>query len=459
MKIAILNGSPKGNTSVTMQYVLFMQKKFPHLNLTIHHVAQRINKIVKDEHYFQLLLGDIRASDAVIWAFPVYFLLVPSQYKRFIELVFERREEAYFMDKYAVSLSTSIHVFDHTAHNYIHAVCDDLNMRYVGDYSAKMYDLLRKKERQRFLLFTENFQADVKRCAPSVKVYPPLKRSAFTYVSGEAPPSIDTGEKRMLIITDTGSDDTNLAGMISALKKQYLQDVEVINLHNIDISGGCLGCISCGYNNNCVYFGNDGYRDFYEEKVKTADAIVMAGSMKDRYLSSRWKMFFDRSFYNNHKPVLKDKQVGFLISGPLSQNYNLRQVLAGYLENMGANLVGFVTDEPEDSAFIDAHIHDFAQRLSHLAIQNYLKPLTFLGVGGKKILQDEIWGSLRFVFLADHRYYKKHGFYRFPQKDYHTRIRNVFMTLLMSIPAIRKNIQKRINDEAIKPLQYVVKNK
>jgi hypothetical protein len=33
------------------------------------------------------------------------------------------------------------------------------------------------------------------------------------------------------------------------------------------------------------------------------------------------------------------------------------------------------------------------------------------------------------------------------------------MTLLMSNPAIRKNIQKRINDEAIKPLQYVVKNK
>ena len=459
MKIAILNGSPKGNTSVTMQYVLFMQKKFPHLNLTIHHVAQRINKIVKDEHYFLQLLGDIRASDVVIWAFPVYFLLVSSQYKRFIELVFERHEEAYFMDKYAVSLSTSVHFFDHTAHNYIHAVCDDLNMRYIGDYSAKMYDLLRKKERRRFLLFTENFQTDAKRCTPSVKVYPPLKRTAFTYFPGEARPSIDTGEKRMLIITDTGSDDTNLAGMISALKKQYLQDVEVINLHNIDISGGCLGCISCGYDNNCVYLGNDGYRDFYEEKLKTADAIVMAGSMKDRYLSSRWKMFFDRSFYNNHKPVLKDKQVGFLISGPLFQNHNLRQILAAYLENMGANLVGFVTDEPEDSAIIDAHIHDFAQRLSHLAVQNYLKPLTFLGVGGTKILRDEIWGSLRFVFLADHRYYKKHGSYSFPQKDYKTRIRNVFMTLLMSIPTIRKNIQKRLKDEMIKPLQYVVNNK
>ena len=28
MKIIVLNGSPKGNISATMQYVLFIQKKF-----------------------------------------------------------------------------------------------------------------------------------------------------------------------------------------------------------------------------------------------------------------------------------------------------------------------------------------------------------------------------------------------------------------------------------------------
>jgi len=29
MKIAVLNGSPKGQISVTMQYVRFLQQKFP----------------------------------------------------------------------------------------------------------------------------------------------------------------------------------------------------------------------------------------------------------------------------------------------------------------------------------------------------------------------------------------------------------------------------------------------
>jgi len=30
MKITVLNGSPKGDLSVTLQYVNFIQKKFPH---------------------------------------------------------------------------------------------------------------------------------------------------------------------------------------------------------------------------------------------------------------------------------------------------------------------------------------------------------------------------------------------------------------------------------------------
>ena len=32
--------------------------------------------------------------------------------------------------------------------------------------------------------------------------------------------------------------------------------------------------------------------------------------------------------------------------------------------------------------------------------------MTFLGKGGKKILRDEIWAGMRFVFPLDHQYYK-----------------------------------------------------
>ena len=130
MKIIVLNGSPKGQMSVTMQSVHFIRKKFPRHELKIFDISQRIKKIEKDETAFQEIAEEVRSSDGILWAFPVYVMLVPSQYKRFIELISEKGAEDAFKNKYAAVLTTSIHYFDHTAHNYMNAVCDDLDMKY-----------------------------------------------------------------------------------------------------------------------------------------------------------------------------------------------------------------------------------------------------------------------------------------------------------------------------------------
>ena len=45
MNITVLNGSPKGNTSVTLQYVHFIQKKFPQHELKVHNISERIKSI------------------------------------------------------------------------------------------------------------------------------------------------------------------------------------------------------------------------------------------------------------------------------------------------------------------------------------------------------------------------------------------------------------------------------
>src|SRR4030043_198223 len=147
MKIIVLNGSPKGDLSVTLQYVHFVQKKFPQHELKIVNIASHIKKIEKDEKAFQEIIDEVRSSEGVLWAFPLYYLLVPSQYKRFIELIYERDAQAVFAGKYTATFSTSIHFFDHTAHHYLHAICDELNMRYVGFHSAHMKDLLSRKKR------------------------------------------------------------------------------------------------------------------------------------------------------------------------------------------------------------------------------------------------------------------------------------------------------------------------
>jgi len=465
MKIAVLNGSPKGDVSVTMQYVKYLQKKFPGHEFIFHNTAQQIRKLEKDEKAFRAVMDDIAAADAVLWAFPLYYCLVCSQYKRFIELIFERGAQACFRDKYAAGLSTSIHFFDHTAHNYIHAICDDLDMRYTGFYSAAMYDLLKKEERQRLADFFQDLQAVVERQAPTMKCFPPLEHKAFRYVPGTpvaAGGLADLQGKKVLIITDEkpqNPGDENLRSMVRFFGSCFLNGAETINLNEIDIRGGCLGCIKCGYNNECAWLGKDGFNEFFESKVKNADALIVAGSIRDRYFSSRWKMFFDRSFYNTHKPVFEDKQFGYIVSGPFSQIPNLREIMAATAEQMNANLVGIVTDEPADSGAIDGLLQEMARRVCELTLLGYIGPKTFLGVGARKLFRDEIWGPLRFAFRADHIYYKQHGWYDFPQKDYQAQMRSFVMGTMMKIPPIRKDIQKRWTQEMIKPLRSVVEKK
>jgi hypothetical protein len=165
-------------------------------------------------------------------------------------------------------------------------------------------------------------------------------------------------------------------------------------------------------------------------------------------------MFFDRSFFNTHTPSLAGKQIGCIISGPLSQIPNLRQILEAYTELQRANLVDIVTDEYEDSAVIDGLLQKLATGLVWFAERSYIKPRTFLGVGGMKIFRDDVWGRLRFPFRADHQFYKKHGIYDFPQKDYKGWIVSQILLLLTKIPTIRKEIyHKKMKEEMIKPLQ------
>ncbi len=459
MKIAVLSGSPKGEDSVTLQYVRYLQKVHPEHEFQVFHAAQQIRKLERDPGAFAAIMESVAASQAVIWSFPLYYCLVCSQYKRFIELIFARGREDAFRDKYALSLSTSVHFFDHTAHNYIQGICDDLRMKYFGRYSAEMYDLVRSRERARFLVCGDNFLQTAASGAPAATQFPPLRSGDFIYRPAAPYPDLTSGGKKMLILVDEIQSESNLWQMVQTFAGNFAHPVETVALTGVDIKGGCLGCCRCGLDNTCRYQGKDGYIDFYNEKVKGADIIVFAGEIRDRYLSSRWKQFFDRSFFNTHTPTLTGKQIAFLISGPLGQLLNLTEILSAYAQFQQANLAGIVTDEGGDSAHLDALLRELARRTVRLAGQGYTQPPDYLGVGGMKIFRDEVWGGLRFVFQADHRYYKKHGYYDFPQKDFKTRRLNFLMVFMTKIPAFRRKFLKVLEKEMVKPLKRVVAEK
>ena len=63
MKITVLNGSPKGDLSVTLQYLKYVQKKYPELELNVHHISQKIKSIEKKEAAFNKIIDDVRSAD------------------------------------------------------------------------------------------------------------------------------------------------------------------------------------------------------------------------------------------------------------------------------------------------------------------------------------------------------------------------------------------------------------
>ncbi|MFH1135018.1 MAG: NAD(P)H-dependent oxidoreductase [Pseudomonadota bacterium] len=451
MNIVVLNGSPKGGNSVTMQSVRFLQNRFPDHEFTILNVSERIGKLERDGDEFQEVVNRVWAAQGVLWAFPLYVLLVPAQYKRFIELITEKRVGDVFKDKYAAALTTSIHFFDHTAHWYIRAVSEDLDMKWLGSYSADMYDLAIKQEQERLAKFARQFLDDIEARVPTAKANMAPVHLPPRYSPAKAERQVDQGDKKVVVLTDLEKDWKNLAGMITRFMGSFSRRPELIHLDSLKMKGGCLGRLRCSLDNACQYHDPDRYREVFEKSLKTADILILAGNVKDRYLSSQWKMFFDRAFYNNHVPVFSGRQVGFLISGPLTQLPELRQILESYFQIQGANIVGLVSDECGDGAELDALVSDLAHRAVRLAEMEYVAPPTFPVVGGKKIFRDEVWGRLRFVFQADHEYYRKNGLYDFPHKDFKTRARSTIFMLLTKIPAFRREFQRRIVTEMIKP--------
>jgi len=450
MKIAVLNGSPKGRISVTMQYVHFLELKFPDTEFQLFDVAQKIKKLEEDEGAFQETIRDISAADAVLWAFPLYFFLVSSQYKRFIELIFERGAASAFHSKPAAVLTTSIHFFDHTAHNYLSAICDDLGMKLVGSYSAEMNDLHRSSERKRLRMFGQLFIDAVHNGIPTIKGNKPLTVPVTVYAPARPTP-VATNGKKVLIVVDDLDEDSNLHRMVENLQMTFSPRAELVQLKEVDIKGGCLGCLQCGLDNVCIYQGKDEFIDFFNRQVKAADILFIAGSIRDRFLSSLWKCFFDRSFFNGHIPVLESRQIGFVISGPLGQVQNLREILAGYVGMQHANLVGFVSDDIGSSAEIDAALQGIAVYAVRCERLGYVQPPTFYQVGGGKIFRDAIWSRLRFVFQADHKYFKERGFYDFPRRGFRWWMTSGSLIVLTKIPFLRREFIKRVKEEMIKP--------
>ena len=143
MNILIVNGSPKGKYSITLQTVEYWKRIFPKESFTVLHAGQTIRSLEKD---FTKARDMLNVADAIIFSYPVYTFVAPCQLHRFIELL--KADGVDISGKFATQITTSKHFYDITAHRYIEDNCRDLGLKFVKGLSADMDDLLTDKGRE-----------------------------------------------------------------------------------------------------------------------------------------------------------------------------------------------------------------------------------------------------------------------------------------------------------------------
>ena len=147
----------------------------------MYHISHKIKKPENNIDFFYHIIEKIKNSDLIIWSFGLWVLAVPAQFMRFVELIKERKVENTFNDKFTAVISTSIHFYDHTAHNYMRAVCEDMNMQYIEGISFDMLDLMKTGKRKDLITFYENIYRTVKEKKIQTRTFTPLKFYDFDY--------------------------------------------------------------------------------------------------------------------------------------------------------------------------------------------------------------------------------------------------------------------------------------
>lgn len=444
MKIAVINGSPKGKYSITLQHVNYLERKYPGHEFCVLHAGQKIKALEKDFSNAKELL---ESSDAVLFSYPVYTFLAPSQLHRFVELAKENGVN--LKDKYATQISTSKHFYDITAHKYIEENSLDMGMRYIRGLSADMEDLLSEKGREEVEKFFDRFLWAVKE-----EVYTSASAKVSDYIPVPAKPAPQQAEQKtdkdVIILTDETNPESNLSSMIDRFRAVFGYKTRVVNISEYPLAGGCLGCFRCAVSEKCVY--KDNFDTFLREKIQTADAIVYAFKISDHSMGSRFKMYDDRNFCNGHRTVTVGMPVGYLISGNYSEENNVSTVIEARSETGGNFLAGVATDEYDT----DKQIDTLAKSLAFALETKHTAPANFWGVGGMKIFRDLIY-QMRGMMKADHKFYKKQGIYDFPQKNKGKAMLMYAVGALLSSEKILSKMGNKMNEGMLMPYEQLFK--
>jgi hypothetical protein len=144
--------------------------------------------------------------------------------------------------------------------------------------------------------------------------------------------------------------------------------------------------------------------------------------------------------------------VGYLVSGDLSKEFNLQTIIEARAQ-VGTNfLAGVATDEYDP----DGEIDRLAVTLTYALEHKYVPPQNFYGIGGMKIFRDLIW-LMQGMMRADHKFYKAHGQYDFPQKKRGMMLKMYLVGSLLANEKIKAKMGNKMNEGMLMPYEKLFK--
>ena len=442
MNILVLNGSPKGKYSITLQTVNYLEVLYPAHRFEVLNVGQKIKSLEKD---FSVAAQAIEAADLLLFSYPVYTFIAPCQLHRFMELL--KASGTDVSGKWATQLTTSKHFYDITAHRYIQDNCGDLGLKYIPGLSADMDDLLNEKGQADARAFFDYVCWCMAHgiCEPAAAPMPAPAHIPVIVPETAAEPT----DGDVVIITDCAPEEAQLQSMIDRFRAVLPKKTRIVNVREYPFNGGCLGCFKCAVSGKCVH--KDGFDDYLRNQIQTADSIVYAFTVKDHSMGARFKMYDDRNFCNGHRTVTIGMPVGYLISGNYTLEQNL-QTIVNARAQVGSNfLAGIATDEVDPNGQIDV----LAQKICYALEHKYVPPQNFYGIGGMKVFRDLIW-LMQGMMKADHKFYKSHGQYDFPQKQWPTMLKMYAVGALISNPKLVSKMGNAMNEGMIAPYKKLL---
>lgn len=415
MNILVLNASPKGKNSATVQTALYLQALHSEHTFTFLPVGQRIKSYESD---FTPVRQALEQADLVLFCYPVYTFIAPYQLHRLMELI--AADGVDLSGKFASQITTSKHFYDVTAHRYVEENCLDFGMKVIRGLSADMEDLLQEKGQREARMF---FDQLIFSCAhgPFVTPSPKAPHHLPRLYQPSLSPAPKNRGKDVVIVTNCAKDDQSLQGMIADFQAALPYESRVVNLRDFPFAGGCLGCFGC------------------------------AITISQHYTHSSFKCFDDRQFCNGHRTVTHGTPIAYLIRSDYQYESNLRMIVEGRSEVGGNYLCGVATDEGNTKE----DIQSLAQNLAFAMEKKLTRPANFYGVGGMKIFRDLSY-IMQGLMKADHQFYKSHGIYDFPQKQKKRIWQMRLVGALMAIPSVQKKARGQMTDAIIGPYQKVV---